>query len=251
MTDFINPADRAILERHGLTDFDAFWSVQAPAVDEPNTGRGGWSQVFRLDLGEAAYYLKRQRNYLTRTLSHPFGENTFSREFRNIRRYENREIPALKAAFFGERRVEGERRAILVTRALDGWRDLDSWLAQWGELAQPLRDQLTAACGQLANRLHSAGERHGCFYPKHIFLRAYPGGFEACLIDLEKTRRLIPLRFDRVRDLEPLLRRAPVWSEQDARAFLGAYLQVPADSMQVARWYQGLGQRRQNKEARA
>lgn len=251
MNDFISQDDRALLERHGLADFDALWSVDVPAVDEPNTGRGGWSQVFRLDLGEAAFYLKRQKNYLTRTPLHPFGEPTFAREFRNIRRYETRGIPALRAAFFGERKVEGERRAILLTRALDGWRDLDSWLGQWGELAQPLKDRLTGACGQLARLVHSAGERHGCFYPKHIFLRARADGFDACLIDLEKTRPLWLGRIDRIKDIEPLLRRTPVWSEHDVREFVGAYLQLPSESQLVAKWYARLGQRRQNKERRA
>jgi len=53
----------------------------------PNTGRGGWSSVFRLELGDTAYYLKRQSNYLTHSLRHPFGEPTFACEFRNIQRY--------------------------------------------------------------------------------------------------------------------------------------------------------------------
>ena len=54
MSDFIAAEDRAILERHGLADYDALWALQLEAVDEPNTERGGWSSVYRLDLGEAA-----------------------------------------------------------------------------------------------------------------------------------------------------------------------------------------------------
>ncbi|WP_394352295.1 lipopolysaccharide kinase InaA family protein, partial [Metapseudomonas otitidis] len=42
---------------------------------------------------------------------------------------------------------------------------------------------------------------------KHIFLRPAAVGYEACLIDLEKTRPLLFGRRDRVKDLEPLLRR--------------------------------------------
>ena len=68
MSDFIAAEDRAILERHGLADYDALWALQLEAVDEPNTERGGWSSVYRLDLGEAAYYLKRQSNHLTHSL---------------------------------------------------------------------------------------------------------------------------------------------------------------------------------------
>jgi hypothetical protein len=67
MTDFLADADRALLERNGLADFDALWNLQLDAVDEPNTSRGGWSSVFRMDLEGQGFYLKRQSNYLTRT----------------------------------------------------------------------------------------------------------------------------------------------------------------------------------------
>ena len=103
MNDFIAAQDRALLEQHGLASFDALWALQLEAVDEPNTERGGWSSVYRLELGDRAYYLKRQSNHLTRSLWHPLGEPTFAREFRNIRRYAELGIPALQAAFFAER----------------------------------------------------------------------------------------------------------------------------------------------------
>ncbi len=124
MSVFIASADRPLLERHGLVDFESLWNLQLDAVDEPNTGRGGWSSVFRLDLDDRSFYLKRQSNYLTHTLHYPLGEPSFCREFRNIRRYQKLGIPALQAAFYGERRFNGERQAILMTRALDGWTEL-------------------------------------------------------------------------------------------------------------------------------
>ncbi|MBC9249148.1 lipopolysaccharide kinase [Pseudomonas alcaligenes] len=247
MNDFIASADRAILERHGLASYDALWALQLEAVDEPNTERGGWSSVYRLDLGDAAYYLKRQSNHLTRSLAHPCGEPTFAREFRNIQRYRSLEIPALQAAFFAERRLPGERRAILLTRALDGWRDLDHWLQGWSELSEGQRRALLDACGLLARRLHQSGQMHGCFYPKHIFLRETGSGVEAQLIDLEKTRPLLFGARDRIKDLEPLLRRASQWSEDDVRRLLSAYLDGRGD---LDSWWQRLGARRRNKEAR-
>lgn len=247
MNDFIAAQDRALLEQHGLASFDALWALQLEAVDEPNTERGGWSSVYRLELGDRAYYLKRQSNHLTRSLWHPLGEPTFAREFRNIRRYAELGIPALQAAFFAERRLPGERRAILLTRALDGWRDLDHWLQCWGELDEAGRGGILRACGELARRLHQAGQVHGCFYPKHIFLRAQGDAFDAQLIDLEKTRPLLLGRRDRIKDLEPLLRRARVWSEAEIRELLVAYL---GDAADVDRWWSLLGTRQRNKEAR-
>lgn len=250
MTDFLAAEDRALLERHGLGTFDALWAKQLEAVDEPNTARGGWSSVFRLDLEGHGYYLKRQSNYQMRTLHAPFGEPSFAREFRNISRYEKLGIPALKAAFFGERKVAGEVRAILLTRALDGWDDLDSLLQRWSELSAAQHSAILQACGQLARRLHGVRQVHGCFYPKHIFLQATGDGYLAQLIDLEKTRPLLFGQRDRVKDLEPLLRRAPQWDEVQQRELLGTYLDQSQDSSLIDSWLGRLTARRSHKETR-
>lgn len=250
MTDFLAAEDRALLERHGLGTFDALWARQLDAVDEPNTLRGGWSSVFRLDLEGRGFYLKRQSNYQMYTLHAPFGEPSFAREFRNISRYEQLGIPALKAVFFGERKVDGEVRALLLTRALDGWDDLDSLLQRWAELSSAQHSAILTACGQLARRLHGARQVHGCFYPKHIFLQATGDGYTAQLIDLEKTRPLLFGQRDRVKDLEPLTRRAKVWSEAHLRELLAAYLDQPPDSSLIDSWLTRLTARRSYKGAR-
>ncbi|MFJ4344559.1 lipopolysaccharide kinase InaA family protein [Pseudomonas sp. NPDC089401] len=250
MTDYLASADLALLKRHGLNDFEALWALQLDAVDEPNTGRGGWSSVYRLELEGKGYYLKRQSDYLTRTLHSPFGEPTFAREFRNISRYQKLRIPALQAVFYGERKQGGKHRAILMTRALDEWRDLDGLLAEWPQLDADARAAILKACGQLARTLHKAGQVHGCFYPKHIFLRPRREGWEAQLIDLEKTRPLLFGMRDRLKDLEPLLRRARAWGEQEVRQLLASYLDQPADSSLVGTWLKRLTQRRREKEAR-
>lgn len=250
MTDFLASAETALLERHGLNGFEQLWALQLDAVDEPNTGRGGWSSVFRLELEGKGYYLKRQSDYLTRTLHRPFGEPTFAREFRNISRYEKLHIPALQAVYYGERKVAGEHRAILMTRALDEWSDLEHLLGEWSSLSLGQRQGVLRACGQLARTVHGAGQVHGCFYPKHIFLRERGDGWQAQLIDLEKTRPLLFGMRDRLKDLEPLLRRAPLWSDGEVRLLLSAYLEQPTDSTLLDTWLQRLLRRRRDKEAR-
>jgi hypothetical protein len=206
--------------------------------------------VFRLDLEGHGYYLKRQSNYMTRTLHAPFGEPSFSREFRNISRYQKLGIPALQAVFFGQRKVESEVRAILLTRALDGWDDLESLLQRWSDLGAVQQSAILKACGKLARHLHAARQVHGCFYPKHIFLRAAGDGYQAQLIDLEKTRPLLFGLRDRVRDLEPLLRRAPEWSTAQLRELLAVYLDQPLDSSLIDNWLVRLTARRSHKETR-
>lgn len=250
MSEHFSASDKAILQANGLDSFDALWALQLDSVDAPNTARGGWSSVFRLEMGETAYYLKRQSNYLTHTLHRPFGEPTFACEFRNIQRYQRLGIPTLQAAYFGECRVASERRAILLTRALDGWRDLHSWLEDWRELGTPARKALIDACAELARILHQAGQRHGCFYPKHIFLRPAGERFEACLIDLEKTRPLLLGRQDRTLDLEALTRRAAVWSESEVRQLIETYLARDANGSAIDAWLEKIAGRRQRKAAR-
>jgi len=251
MNDWWAAEDKAVLASQGLDGFAALWALPLAPVDEPNRGRGGFSQVFRLDVAGHGYYLKRQSDYLTRTLARPLGEPTFARESRSIRRYAERGIPALELAYYGERRDAAGWRAILVTRALDDWRDLDSWLRVWPHLSPDEREAVLVAVGELARQLHDAGQVHGCFYPKHLFLQRQGEGLVARLIDLEKTRPLLFGRRDRLRDLEPLLRRAPQWSGQDLAHLLASYLQQPLDSAAVRDWSRRLAGRRRHKERKA
>jgi tRNA A-37 threonylcarbamoyl transferase component Bud32 len=249
MDDYIASDDRLVLERHGLGSFDALWALQLNAVDDPNTGRGhdGWSSVYRLELDGRVYYLKRQRNHLTHSLSHPLGEPTFAREFRNIQRYQVHGVPALSAAFYAQRRMENAQCAILLTHALDGWCDMKSQLAIWNDLPAANRDSLLTACGQLIRRLHQAGLVHGCLYPRHVFVRAATTGFDACLIDLEKTRVLWRGRRDQVKDLEQFSRHAEL-SASDLDKLLAAYLDCASDHQEIGIWHQQLLARQKHKE---
>lgn len=251
MKDFIADDDHDVLQRNGLSDFEALWQLDLPPVDELNEGRGGWSGVCRLEVAGGAYYLKRQRNYLARSLLRPLGEPTFAREFRNISLYQRLAIPSLQAAFFGQRRESGEVRAVLLTRALDGWRDLGEWLSDWANRPVEVRNAILEACGRLVRRLHDAGQKHGCLYPKHIFLRPEGRTFMACLIDLEKTRPLLFGRSDRVRDIEALLRRAPRWGDRGVQTLMTAYLDASNHDAAVGSWLRHVSARSVEKRGRA
>jgi hypothetical protein len=250
MRDFISDKDRPMLERKGLTSFDAFWDLQLTQVDAPNLNRSGWSHVSRLEIDGRAFYLKRQCDHLTRSLAHPFGEPTLAREFRAILRFKALGLPVVEASFYAERRILGKDGkkfcAVLLTPALDGWRDIQSVFSDWSAASEKRANVLLAACGLLARGLHDAGLMHGCFYPKHVFERETgEDAFEVCLIDLEKVRRLWLGRRDQVKDLEQFFRRLP--DKEGMTSLLSAYLDCTPDAPEIAEWYRLLQKRREHK----
>jgi hypothetical protein len=252
MRDFLADEDRFLLDRYGLTSFDALWKLELPLVDAPNIDRGGWSAVCRLNLDGRGFFLKRQSNHLTRSARAPFGEPTLAREFRNIQRCRERKIPTVRAAFYAEREFparagDNERCAILLTHALEGWRNLDAALKG---APNGCRLRLLDACGVLARRLHRAGLVHCCFYPRHVFVRQAGSAYEACLIDLEKTRSLLFGIRDRVKDLEQFLRHTPSLDEQEVRIWLSRYLDCTPWNPDVTVWIGRLRARRLCKETR-
>ncbi len=251
MNEFIATADKALLDAHGLDSFEALWALKLDNVDEPNSERGGWSSVSYLKLGDKGYFLKRQSNHLTRSLKAPLGEPTFAREFRNIEYYQTLGIPAVTAAYFATRKLLGEKQAILMTHALDGWRDLDSYLQEWGSLSKNTQQALIESCAKLLKKLHDNKVLHGCFYPKHIFLKPTGSIFESCLIDLEKTRALHGKR-DRLKDIDTLIRRTKQqWFEGECRLFLSVYLAASESSPLVTEWLAWIIKRNRVKEQRA
>lgn len=233
---------RETLARHGLDRFEALWELKLDAVDAPNIGRGGSSRVYRLELEDSngqvqAFYLKRQQNYLIRSWRAPLGEPTFAREFRAIQSLGRKGIPALKAAFYGERRSGGDWQAILLTRALEDHEPLSVWFKQWRELTKAQRMDLLHAAAALVRALHNSRIVHNCLYPKHIFLKLKKDGASACLIDLEKARYSLGLR-PRSRDLEALHRRSDLPTRSERLRFLLAYLgkdRVDAEARRLVR----------------
>ncbi|MEH6508060.1 lipopolysaccharide kinase InaA family protein [Halopseudomonas aestusnigri] len=231
-TPFIAVNARDVLSRHGLDSFEALWALKVDAVDAPNTGRGGWSSVCRLELEDAngqvqRFYLKRQDNHCTRTLSSPLGEPTFAREFRAIQTYARQGIPALEAAFFAQRNERGHAQAVLLTRALDDYAPLDEWFERWSQLSSAEIRTLIQSAAALVRALHNADRIHNCLYPKHVFLRLHSDGAGARLIDLEKTRRVMFGQRDLIRDLETLHRRSLVPSRSQRLRFVLTYLGKP------------------------
>lgn len=253
MKEYIAAEYQAALNDRGLDNFEGLWSLELPAVDKPNTERGGWSSVCRLEIeiaGESVgFYLKRQNNHCSHTWLRPLGEPTFAREFRSIRHYHKVGLPAPEVAYFAERKAKAGKQSILMTRALDDYCPLSELLQRWSGLTETIREQVLDAVGVTVASMHGNRITHHCLYPKHIFINldeALPKP-DITLIDLEKTRFQWLRMRERVADLEALLRRAELWSERERERFLTAYVSSLPEAGSIFDYQRLLEQRHRKK----
>lgn len=247
MDEFVAGDWKEALRAAGLGGFKALWSLEADWFEPPNRDRGGWSGVMRIELpvpagGSVGMFLKRQENHLVRTPRRPLGEPSCVVEMRNLQILQRVGVPSLEPVYFGQRKVAGKRRALLMTRELHGFRPLDEWIAEWRAAgwarSAGIRRRVIAECATMLSRLHRAGLVHNALYPKHIFLRLDDHGeIDLRLIDLEKMRRKPGLARRTLRDLDSLNRRSRHWSKTDRLRFLKAYLGVERlDAVGRATW---------------
>lgn len=250
MENYVNEKWRATLAHNGLADFDSLWNLDASWFEEPNRRRGGWSGVSRFEMmcpdGEVvAVFIKRQENHDTRSWRHPLrGIPTFQREFERIMAYRRCGVPTLEPVYFGVRREGRDQRAILVTEEMSGFRSLSDWVHAWTVGAPPSRQErrtVITAVAALLRRMHEHHIRHGCFFPKHVFVRVGSDGrAEARAIDLEKSR-FHPIRMVcSLRDLYSLNHYSPsFWTRTDRLRFLLDYLGIARlTSAAKRRWHQ-------------
>jgi hypothetical protein len=200
-------------------DFAGWWSAPGAWVEEPNVRRNGWSGMMRLRIGDTLYYIKKQCNHLCRTLDHPFGWPTASRERVSIGRLQALGLSVPKPVFHGERKSAEGYEAVLVTEELAGFLSLDTQT----ELDAGARAALAVETGRALGIMHRAGWQHSCLYDKHIMVRWSEATPEIALIDLEKLRKpLLPGKAAR-HDLEQLKRHQRIWSEAEWQTLLSAH----------------------------
>ena len=230
--DFLAGSWRKRLEAHGLTDFERLWRMELAPLDSANTTRGGVSNVGFLELAAQdqegrRLVVKRQRNHQTRTWRHLLkGIPTARKEFDNIRRFERCGLASAAPVFFGQRRDHRGIRAILITEFLEGYQSLETLLAQWARNPNPSetpKDAILRQAADLIARMHRAGFRHNCLYPKHLFVNTADVHPDIRLIDLEKAARTFWGDRRMTRDLGAFFRRSPHWSASDQARFLVDY----------------------------
>lgn len=216
--------------------FDSLWKLEAQRVDKPNRAGKGWSEVVRATLRnergeERVCYIKRQQDYVMRSLRRPLGELSVACEFRKLKLFGELRVPTLTPVYFGEANGGGTRRGILITEALEGFVPLRS--LHRGRLeGSERRRRLMRTVGEVVRCMHAKGLEHRNLYPKHLMARESESGeWDVRVIDLEASRWHRWWRGFRFRDLESLDRRSEGWSRSERMAALLAYFdaQVAGD----------------------
>lgn len=202
--------------------FDDWWYRQGTWVEPPNQRRGGESGVQRLNIeNNITLYVKRQVGHLFRSWRHPLGCPTIVREQAAIKALAGLGIHVPRMVYCEFRRLSGEWRALLVTEALNGFIDLDTWfsLALADRYPTALRYEVMRRIAETLAILHRNRWQHGCLYPKHIFVRSEPGGttkdVQVALLDLEKCRRRLTSGAASRRDMAQLHRHCEQLSDSD------------------------------------
>ncbi|MBM3108855.1 InaA protein [Pseudomonas sp. V1] len=210
--------------------FDHFWQQQGEWVEEPNQRRGGESGVQRLnDENGQMLYSKRQIGHIYRSLMHPFGRPTVLREYDAINSFAQLGVRVPHVVYCGvERDAQNQWRALLVSKALDGFEDSDNWYASGARerYSDALHERMLQDLAQNLARMHRGHWQHGCLYGKHVFIKVIGEGDEAraevALLDLEKCRRRISCHRAAANDLKQL-RRHSSFNDAEWRKLLYFY----------------------------
>ncbi|MGY2341045.1 lipopolysaccharide kinase InaA family protein [Pseudomonas sp. SDO5532_S415] len=194
--------------------FDYFWNQRGEWVEEPNVRRGGESGVERVVGSDGQLlYAKRQTGHTYRSLLHPVGRPTVLRERDALIGVGQLGVGVPEIVFCGAQRDPVHKwRALLVTKSLDGFLELEHWYAA-GERerhGEALHDRVLKELAENLARMHKGRWQHSCLYTKHVFVRVTgereAAKVEIALIDLEKCRQRLSARQAAVHDLKQLRR---------------------------------------------
>jgi len=204
----------ASFEAPGSSSFDGYWQQQGEWVEAPN---------LRL------LYAKRQVGHIYRSLLHPFGRPTVLRERDALEGLRRLGVAVPEVVYCAAaRNAENRWRALLITRALDGFEEIDRWYAGGGRErhGECLHQRLLQRLGETLARMHLGRWQHGCLYAKHVFVKVSGEGaaaqVEVALLDLEKSRRRLSRRRAARHDLRQL-RRHSSWNEADWQQLIYGY----------------------------
>jgi len=194
--------------------FDFYWSQRGEWVEEPNVRRGGESGVQRVKGADGQLlYAKRQTGHIYRSWLHPFGRPTVLREQDALIGLRRIGVRVPEIVFCGAQRDPVHKwRALLVTKSLDGFEEIEHWYAGGGRErhGEAVHDRVLKDLADNMARMHKGRWQHSCIYIKHVFVRVTGEGdaavVEVALIDLEKCRQRLTARRAASHDLKQLRR---------------------------------------------
>ncbi|MDQ3203601.1 MAG: InaA protein [Pseudomonadota bacterium] len=177
--------------------FDYYWSQRGEWVEEPNVRRGGESGVQRIKGSDGQLlYAKRQTGHIYRSWLHPLGRPTVLREQDALIGLRQIGVRVPELVFCGAKRDPVHKwRALLVTKSLDGFEEIEHWYAGGGRErhGEAVHDRVLKDLADNLSRMHKGRWQHSCMYIKHVFVRVSGEGdaaqVEVALIDLEKCRQ--------------------------------------------------------------
>jgi len=209
----------------GLDDFDHWWTLPGDWVEAPNERRNGWSGVIRAATGNGIAYVKRQRNHLCRSLRHPLGWPTASREWYFLLQLRTLGIAAPVPLFHAVRHTPAGIEAVLATAALEGYHPLH----ELEGLPAAARAGIADALGHELGRLHRERLQHSCLYDKHVMIRLHDDARpDIALLDLEKMRRRLTPTLAAHHDLDQLHRHQRLFDGPDWTLLLASHARALA-----------------------
>lgn len=231
--EFTSAEARALFTDNHLPGFAELWELEAPWCEAPNVRRNGQSGVVIHELRVAGganqrVFIKRQQNHGTRTFLHPIrGLPTFDREYHSIRKFKAIGVPTVEPLYYGAAKSEGAWKAILVTRALDGYVPLQDYFSAPGHGSTPAAEAVLRGLVDAIRPMHRHHFSHGCLYGNHVFVKV-SGNREAAsaeirLLDLEKVRRRASRHKIIEHDLSQLIRHTPALGDRECRSLLQYY----------------------------
>ncbi|MCU0073960.1 InaA protein [Pseudomonas koreensis] len=194
--------------------FDYYWNQRGEWVEEPNVRRGGESGVQRVMGREGQLlYAKRQTGHIYRSWLHPFGRPTVLRELDALTGVSRLGVRVPEIVFCGAQPdPQFKWRALLVTKSLDGFQELEQWEAGGGRehYGEAVYERVLKDLAENLARMHKGRWQHSCIYIKHVFVRVTGEGesakVEVALIDLEKCRQRLTAHRAAAHDMKQLRR---------------------------------------------
>lgn len=192
---FVDPEFQEAFQPDHYLNFNSLWMMQFNNHHRVDYPQPGSNLITRFDLpapeGESqGFYLKRQLELTGRSMYAPMGESLFAQELRTMLLCQQRDIPSLEPVYYCQHLTAKGLAAILIIRALDGYKSVHDYLHQWDELEPVEQDKLVSATARLLAKIHTAGFRQKNIAPESFIIdwQQIPQVRQANPVDLSEAR---------------------------------------------------------------